>query len=176
MDFNTMQDVSEEDYINMIDKKTAKILQTCSILGGLVGDCSNDELKALSDYAYNLGIAFQLQDDLLDISAEQEKLGKKIGQDILEGKKTFLIINAKLKATEPEDVKLIEEFYQNHGLSEDYIPSMRHVFRKYGILEQTAQKAEDYLQLAIKSLSGIKEGLYKDLLIRLIEKMNKRNY
>ncbi len=176
MDFNTMQDVSPEDYILMIDKKTAKILQTCSMLGGLIGNCSDEQFHSLSEYAYHLGIAFQLQDDLLDISADQDKLGKKIGQDIIEGKKTLLIIKTKQLATQPDDIALIEKFYSNNGLSEEYVPKMRELFEKLGILDAISDETEKHLQIAISSLENLNDSYYKELLIWLIGKMSGRKY
>lgn len=176
MDFNCLKNVEIDDYIKMIDKKTAKILQTSVLLGALIGSCNTDEFSSLSDYAYNFGIAFQLQDDLLDISAEHQKFGKKIGQDIIEGKKTYLIIKAKELAKEPEDIELINKFFDSNGLTEAYVPKMYDLFKKLGILDLTYQISLDYLKKAKNSISLLNNNSYKDLLIWLIDKMENRKY
>ena len=85
MEFNARQDITLTDYLKMIEKKTAW-LRTAAIIGGHIGLASVNEISALDNFALNLGLAFQIQDDLLDLTAEEAKLGKKIGQDIVEGK------------------------------------------------------------------------------------------
>jgi len=101
MDFENRLDVSIPEYLNMIRLKTA-VLLACSLkLGALAGNSSNESANLLYNFGLNLGIAFQLQDDLLDVFADQNKFGKKIGGDIVSNKKTFLL----LKALELSDVQ-----------------------------------------------------------------------
>ena len=94
MDFETKMDVSITEYLNMIKLKTA-VLLACSLkLGALAADAPEKTADQLYSFGLNLGIAFQLQDDLLDVFADQDKFGKKIGGDIVSNKKTFLLLKA----------------------------------------------------------------------------------
>jgi octaprenyl-diphosphate synthase len=85
-------DISEEEHFDIIRRKTAFLFGGCAEIGGMLGSVSRDEQAALRDYGFNLGIAFQLVDDLLDYTADQVALGKPIGADLREGKVTLPII------------------------------------------------------------------------------------
>mgnify|MGYP001321793308 FL=1 len=91
-EFETRKNVSLPEYIKMIEKKTAALARMCCELGAYLADGSKEDVKALSDYGKYLGIAFQIQDDLLDIMADKFEFGKRIGGDLMEGKKKFLFI------------------------------------------------------------------------------------
>ena len=92
-DFESRKNVSLSEYIIMIKKKTAAMAEMCCRIGALLGGGTNSQVNALGNYGLNLGIAFQIQDDLLDISADEKKFGKTIGGDLVEGKKTFLFLS-----------------------------------------------------------------------------------
>lgn len=174
--FNTKKDVTVEDNLLMISKKTSALLQACAILGGLAAGADNHELKALNDYAYALGIAFQIQDDVLDITADQTKLGKKIGQDILEGKKTFLILKTKELSTEKEDIDLINKFFAGNGLTEAEVPAMTALMYKLGIFDLAQNEIEIHIANAHKALNDLKQNDYTQMLGTLIDSLNKRSY
>lgn len=100
MEFEQRPDVTEEEYIRMIEMKTA-VLIACSLkTGALIGGASEQDANLLYNYGLDLGLAFQLQDDLLDVFGDPEVFGKNIGGDILSNKKTFLLINAFKRAGE----------------------------------------------------------------------------
>ena len=94
MNFETRQDVGIEEYERMIELKTAVLLAASLQIGALVGGASPEESQALYEFGRNIGIAFQLQDDILDVYGEKEKFGKKVGGDIVSNKKTFLLLKA----------------------------------------------------------------------------------
>ncbi len=100
MDFEQKQKVSVVEYMHMIELKTSALLAGATVIGALVGGASEEDCRRLRRFALELGLAFQLQDDLLD-SYGDERLGKAIGGDILEGKKTYLMITAMSRADEP---------------------------------------------------------------------------
>ncbi len=175
MDFNEKKDVSLIDYLNMIDKKTAKLLETAAMIGGTIGMGSNEELNSLQTYANCLGIAFQVQDDLLDLTAEQAELGKRIGQDLFEGKKTFLIIKAIEKAKDENDKNLLNEFVNNNGLmNENQLPQMIDLFTRLNVFDDAVSFADSYFNKAKKSISNLKENQYTQMLHWLVENLNKR--
>lgn len=101
MDFETKQKVSVVEYMRMIELKTSVLLAGAVVIGAMLGGASKEDCKALRRFAIELGLAFQLQDDLLD-SYGDERLGKAIGGDILEGKKTYLMITAMSRANEEQ--------------------------------------------------------------------------
>jgi geranylgeranyl diphosphate synthase type II len=176
MEFNDKKDVCLDDYILMISKKTAALLQACVNLGGLVAEADQAQLKALNDYAYALGIAFQIQDDLLDITADQSKFGKRIGQDIIEGKKTYLMLKAREIAADKEDVQLIQKFFDGNGMSVDFVPQVKAMYEKLGIFEIAQQEIEKNLNTAKNVLANLPQNEYVDLLLQLAESMNKRSF
>lgn len=176
MQFNSNQEVTLDNYILMIGKKTSALLQGCAILGALCGSADENQIKALNDYAYSVGIAFQIQDDLLDITADQAKFGKQIGQDILEGKKTFLILKAKELATDSADVALINQYFANNGLAASQVPDMKNLFIKLGIFEIAQSEIERQLELADNSIKSIAQNEYTAMLLELSKSLNKRSF
>ncbi len=94
LEFETRSDVTLADYFQMIEKKTGRLLSTSTTLGGLIGGGTPKQVEALRKFGHYLGRAFQLQDDLLDVVASEKDFGKTIGGDIIEGKRTFLLLKA----------------------------------------------------------------------------------
>lgn len=133
MDFESRQKVSVVEYMNMIEFKTSVLLAGAAAIGAVLGDASEEDCRQIYRYALELGLAFQLQDDLLDSYGTQEELGKRIGGDILEGKKTCLMLNAMSRATE-EDREVLRSTYLDASLSEDEkIARVKAIYDKYDI-------------------------------------------
>lgn len=173
---NTKSILSHDDYFLTIHKKTAKILETCVLLGGLIGRGENFRLKALSEYAISIGLAFQIQDDILDLIADETELGKHIGQDIIEGKKTWLMLEARNRAEEPQDRALIHKFYENNGLPETDISTVRAFLQKTRIIDDAAALAQKHFDKAKKSLTTLDKNEYTIMLEWLVDSLNKRKY
>lgn len=93
-EFETNDNVSLNDYLLMIRKKTAELLKTSAVVGAIIGNANSHEMESINSYSENLGLAFQIQDDLLDVTAVESEFGKKIGGDILERKKTYLYVKS----------------------------------------------------------------------------------
>ncbi|MDA3843187.1 MAG: polyprenyl synthetase family protein [Candidatus Kapabacteria bacterium] len=176
MKFNERGDVSYDEYLLMIEKKTSRLLETAAVMGGHSGLGTDEQIKALEKYAYNVGIAFQIQDDLLDITADQDILGKTIGLDIVEGKKTYLIIKCIEKATSPEHKELLKRFTENCGLSLEDVPVMKSMMENLGVLNDAGKTSEKYFNQALESLNGMPDNEYTEMLKWLVHKLNKRNY
>ncbi|MBR3886745.1 MAG: polyprenyl synthetase family protein [Alistipes sp.] len=133
MDFESRQKVSVVEYMNMIELKTSVLLAGAAAIGAVLGDASEEDCRQIYRYALELGLAFQLQDDLLDSYGTQEELGKRIGGDILEGKKTCLMLNAMSRATE-EDREVLRSTYLNASLSDEQkIERVKAIYDKYDI-------------------------------------------
>src|SRR5207248_1970926 len=87
-------DVSEADYMELVDRKTASLFSACARLGSIMGGANEENERKMSEFAWNLGIAFQLVDDILDFTAREKTLGKPVGNDLREGKVTLPLIYA----------------------------------------------------------------------------------
>lgn len=174
MQFNTRKDVKLEEYLKMISQKTSILLQVCVGLGGNIAEASAEELSNLDDYAYNLGIAFQIQDDLLDITADQAKFGKQIGQDLLEGKKAFLILKANELAKDASDRAFIDKFFNNNGLTKEDVPAMKAIYEKLNIFEIAQNEIEEYLSKAQQAIEKLKANEFTSMLVELLNSLNKR--
>lgn len=133
MDFETRQKVSVVEYMHMIELKTSVLLAGAATIGAVLGGASDADCRKIYRYALELGLAFQLQDDLLDSYGREEELGKKIGGDILEGKKTCLMLNAMSRATEA-DRDVLRHTHLDESLSaEQKIFRVKEVYDRYDI-------------------------------------------
>lgn len=150
MDFETRMDVSIPEYINMIKLKTA-VLLACSLkIGALAGNSPLDSADLLYNYGLNLGLAFQLQDDLLDVFADQKKFGKKIGGDIVSNKKTFLLLKA-LELADPQTKTEIQKWITIKNFNEnEKIDAIKNIYNKLDIKNITESYINEYYQLALK--------------------------
>lgn len=133
MDFETRQKVSVVEYMNMIELKTSVLLAGAASIGAVLGGASDADSRKIYRYALELGLAFQLQDDLLDSYGREEELGKKIGGDILEGKKTCLMLNAMSRATEADRETLRSTHLDPSLKPEQKIARVKEVYDRYDI-------------------------------------------
>lgn len=174
MNFEKRKSVSMQEYLNMIDKKTARLIETSAVIGGLVGNGSDREVEALRAISHDAGLAFQIQDDLLDMIAEQDKLGKKVGQDIIEGKKTFLIISAMERVQTEVDNKLLSKFFDNHGLDEFEVPLMDDLFTRTGVYDHAKKEIDELFKGAERHFTDLRPNDYSNMLLWLLESIRTR--
>ena len=152
MEFEMRQNVSEEEYIEMIRLKTAVLLACCLKAGALIGGASEEEANILYQFGIFTGIAFQLQDDLLDTFGDPQTFGKNIGGDILCNKKTFLLIQTMKRASDQQK-EVIYSFQSNTNCSpEEKIVVIKSMYESLGIRELTIEKIQSYFELAMKEL------------------------
>jgi geranylgeranyl diphosphate synthase, type II len=174
-DFETSPDVTLDEYMIMIRKKTAEMLKMCCKVGALAGSGSREEINALSSYGINLGIAFQIQDDLLDITGSEEKFGKKIGGDLMEGKKTFLILKA-MELSKGEFKKELKKYISGKGIKQEKIPYYKNMFEENGVIRSAEDEIKNYTLKALKPLKNLKEDKYKDFFIWLANNLIHRKH
>ncbi len=172
-DFEKRYDVTIDEYLLMIKKKTASMIKICCEIGSTLGGGTKQEVKAITDYGLNLGIAFQIQDDLLDISAEESNLGKRIGGDLLEGKKTYLFIKALEKST-GEDRKLLQKVIINKGIRVNQINKFRKLYDELGVIEDAKTAITLYTRRALQSLHMIKNEEDRKILVWFADNLVKR--
>ncbi len=166
-------DVEIKDYIEMISKKTASLIKNSAKIGGLIANGNDEEIRALENYGLNLGLAFQLQDDLLDVVANSEEFGKSIGGDIVNGKRTYLLISAKDKARD-EDREVIMKVFNKDGIDCSIVPIVKEIYYRYGIIDEIQEKVRFYTNLAIESILNLPESHARDTLIYLANKLGER--
>lgn len=153
-DMEQSNTASIKEYLNMIKYKTARLIEVSAEMGALIATDNLLNIQSIKSFALNIGMAFQIQDDLLDVVGD-ETFGKKIGGDIIEGKKTYLAVTAMNTDLDKDDALLISEFINNKGLPEGKVYLMRSLYEKYSIIEKTKLEVEKYTKLAIESLSTI---------------------
>jgi geranylgeranyl diphosphate synthase type II len=173
-DFETQKKVTIDEYKTMIFKKTAVMIQMCCSIGAQIGKGTDTEIRALENYGKNLGLAFQIQDDLLDIIGEEKEIGKTVGGDLIEGKKTFLLLKAVEKAR-GNDKKEFVKVIQNNGIKKSEVKKYKELYIKIGVIEETAREVEKYTGYALRALKNIKDSESKEMLIWLANTLIKRN-
>ena len=158
MDFESRAKVSVVDYMNMIELKTSVLLAGAVSIGAVLGGASEEDWRKLHRFALELGLAFQLQDDLLDSYGNESELGKKIGGDILEGKKTFLMMQAMSHADEPKR-EILRSTYKDATLSaEEKIARVKEVYDALDIRRITEQQISTRFERAISILDSLSVG------------------
>lgn len=155
MNFESIDKVSEEDYINMIRLKTAVLLGFSLELGGLLGGMSNDEAIKLRQFGINMGIGFQLKDDILDVYGDQAKFGKQVGGDIISNKKTYLLIKALELVKGPQKTELDHLLSQKEFVPEEKVAAVKEIYNSVGIKVLAEAKMNQYFDVAFEDLEQL---------------------
>ncbi|WP_288339929.1 polyprenyl synthetase family protein [uncultured Roseivirga sp.] len=155
MNFETMSSVTEEDYINMIRLKTAVLLGFSLQFGAMLAGASEASTKALYKFGVDIGIGFQLKDDLLDVYADQEKFGKQVGGDIISNKKTFLLLKALELANKEQKTQLTQWIDKKEFDSAEKVEEVTAIYDQIGIKELTLAKMNEYFNKGFESLNKI---------------------
>ena len=153
--FETRDDVTEAEYIEMIRLKTSVLLACAMKIGGLLADAPQEDVDRLYRFGESIGLAFQLQDDLLDVYGDPKVFGKAIGGDIASNKKTFMLINAFNRAN-PKQRQELERWITAKTFNRDVkVSSVTRLYDAIGIRELCEQKINDYFQQANQTLAEI---------------------
>lgn len=174
-EFEQRNDVTESEYLHMIAMKTGRLAEMAAEIGGLAGGGTPEQIEALRAYARNIGLAFQIQDDLLDLTADEATLGKQIGRDIIEGKRTFLVVKAIENGLTGADGELLDRLLNGPGLEEDEIPQARDLFERHGILDVAATQVEEWSNRATDCLSALPESPAREMLHWFAAMLMRRN-
>ncbi len=172
-DFEVRESVSLHAYNDMIIKKTAKLMEVSCEIGVILGDGREEERQALRRFAGLLGQAFQIHDDLLDIISDQHILGKPLGSDLMEGKKTYLTIDF-LHRADPEAKRRFKQLWGSGVLSQAEIKEIKEMFKKAGTLQATQDAVETLTSLAIEPLMLLDASPARDTLIDLVRRLRER--
>ena len=155
MDFENYSDVSIEDYIQMITNKTSILLGVSLQIGGTIGGATKSDDLHLYEFGKNIGIAFQIQDDVLDLFGDQEKVGKIRAGDIIHNKKTYLYLKALELASKEQKERLIHLYTTDFSEPQSKVEEVTKIFEELAVTEYASQLKDAYLGLGISHLEAV---------------------
>jgi geranylgeranyl diphosphate synthase type II len=173
--FEDQSDVSVEAYLDMIDGKTAALLSACFELGALLGGATPAAQADLRAAGRHVGRAFQIQDDLLDLTADGDDWGKAVGGDLVVGKKTFLTLRA-LERADGEEYDWFARILTDGGLPPSDVPEARSRMERLGVFEDARQAVRRYTAQARERLQVLPDGPPAQALRWLIDEMQARSH
>jgi octaprenyl-diphosphate synthase len=166
-------DISETEYFDILQRKTAYLFSACCEIGAILANAGKERQTALRDFGMNLGTAFQLADDLLDFTSEEEVLGKASGADLLEGKLTLPLIL--LVKKNPELKSDLEKIMHDGNYGQFSRELLLEKLDALGFLEETRKMAYTFANRAIKNLELLPETEYRSALEEIPSYMIERN-
>lgn len=161
-------DLTEKEYMEIIRRKTAVLFQGTCRVGALISGVSKEKEDALAGYGFNLGIAFQMVDDLLDYSQDTTAIGKKVGADLKEGKLTLPVIYS-LKSADAKDRIQMEKIIKNKDFSTEDFDTLIAIMKKYGGQTYTEKVAQKYVKNAKNALETFKNSTTKEILLTIAD-------
>lgn len=177
MDFETRNDVTEAEYMEMIRMKTSLLLGYALKIGAMLAGADQEDVNNLYTFGEKMGLAFQLQDDLLDVYGDPTQFQKKLGGDIVENKKTFLLINAYQRADDAQKAELDRWVNAQAYEPAEKIAAVTHLYTVLGIDQLAQQKIEELFAESLKSLDQVKVSEEKKAELRLFaNKLMGRKY
>lgn len=175
MEFETRQDVTIDEYMEMIRLKTAVLLAGSLKAGAIIGGASEQQANLLYKFGENIGLGFQLQDDFLDVYGDIKTFGKAIGGDIVANKKTFMLINALHLSSGATREELEKWIAAKDFVAEEKIEAVRKIYDQLGVAQLARERMQTYFHQAIQALEKVngKEAIKEDLrnfALKLIER------
>ena len=165
---------SEADYLRIITQKTASFISACCRIGGLLAKAPDPQVEALTRYGVRIGIAFQMSDDSLDFVADQGRLGKAVGADLKEGKRTLPLIAALDRAT-PAERDRVQSVLKRHAAEPGEIEEIRRLVERYGGVEYALGQAQEYARSAKQALTAFPDSPDKDTLLLVADYVVERD-
>jgi len=153
MDFSRKKNISEDDYFKMIENKTAVLIGCSFMFGAIVSELNSKEINALYEVGKNLGLAFQLEDDLLDCFGDESKFGKKIGGDIIQKKKTLLFIHTVSKLDNDKRLEFENIFFSDNTDESVKISLIKKYYKDSGAVNYINKKVKEYSEHAKKIIN-----------------------
>ena len=175
MEFETRESVSEDDYLRMIELKTSVLLAAALKIGAMIGGADNADAELLYKFGKNIGLAFQLQDDLLDVYGDINVFGKNPGGDIVANKKTFMLIKA-FKLADNDGLKILKNLLSDKNIdSEKKILAVTEIYNKLNIKSIVEEQIKRLNADAVRFLESVSvDENKKGELIKLAEKLTNR--
>ena len=155
VEFETRNDVTEDEYIEMIRLKTSVLLACACKVGAIMADAPAEDIENMYKFGEKLGLAFQLQDDLLDVYGNPAVFGKNIGGDITSNKKTYMLINAVNRANPAQREQLMKWINAKEFNRNDKVKAVTELYNEIGIRKLCEQKIEEYYQESLVNLAKV---------------------
>lgn len=178
MNYESVKEISEQDYITMITLKTAVLLGCSLKLGAIIANANTEDAENIYAFGKNIGIAFQIQDDILDSFGQSNKVGKKIGGDILANKKTILLITA-MASVDKNDEQILNKWLATNdpNKANEKVNEVLNLYKKYNVLQHAESVKEKYLRLAFEHLNKLtiqpeKTTVVKQTALELMDRMS----
>ena len=177
MDFESRMDVSEDEYIEMIRLKTSVLLACALKIGAVLADASDEDAGNLYRFGERIGLAFQLQDDFLDVYGDTKVFGKAIGGDIVSNKKTYMLINAFLRADAAQKAELTRWIEAVEFDEREKVAAVTRLYNEIGIDRLAEEKIGAYFNEGLEFLDAVSVGAErKQALVEYVNKLMKRKY
>ena len=178
VDFESQEEVSIEEYLKMIRLKTAVLLANALKMGAYIAGAKDEQQEMLYEFGIHIGLAFQIQDDILDVWGNPETFGKAVGGDISCNKKTFVYLEAKGRLGDEargDEAMRLEEWY-SHVLEDntEKIAAVKEIFEQLGVRERCEKVVEEYTQVALDILEKLPQNAATEQLRKLADKLNAR--
>ena len=164
--------ISEDNYFEIIGRKTAELFKASSRSAAVLSEASHEEVESAGDFAYSLGIAFQIQDDLLDYFGNEKVTGKKIGKDFLEGKITLPLLRA-IKLASEENKKTIFKLMEKKNSSD--LIQLIEIIKSSGALEGVQKTCDSYIDNCFTKLNFFPDSIYKTQLLNIVRDIKVRD-
>ena len=174
VDFEKMSQVSIDDYMGMIEKKTSVLIAYAMKIGGYIAGASAQQQEALYQYGLHIGLAFQIQDDILDVYGDPKTFGKAIGGDICCNKKTFLLLTAFEHADAESKAELLQWLMATDRNAEK-IAAVRDIYDRLGVREVGEAVMEEHTAIALAQLDKLPQNNATEQLRQLAEQLTSRN-
>jgi geranylgeranyl diphosphate synthase type I len=166
MEFEKRKSITEDQYLEMILKKTAVLFMYAAEAGAILGGATKDQANALNVYGKSVGLGFQIHDDYLDMSSEKKILGKDIGNDIRNGKKTLIAVHC-LNNASKDDKIVLEKIFGNQNASDQEVKQVFELFKKIGSIDYAKNNAIKYCERAKKAIQILPDSQAKEILMEL---------
>jgi octaprenyl-diphosphate synthase len=167
--------VTEADYMELIDRKTASLFSACARLGAISAGAGEVAEARLGEYAWNLGIAFQLVDDILDFTSREKILGKPVGNDLREGKVTLPLVYA-LDTADAEERKLVETVLADGNYDQVPFSKILHILNRHRGIERAQERAESFTEKARAIIAEFPDSPYQRALAAVTDLVTARDH
>ncbi len=173
---NRYHNIKVSDYYKMAGQKTASLFEACCEIGAICANASKSQIEKIKKYGFNLGIAFQIQDDVLDIFGDQKKFGKKIGKDIEERKLGNIVILLALEELKGKDKQKILTILRKEKITDNDIKEAIEIIKKTNSLRRARQLMEEAIKKANESLNVLPQNKWKGYLSDFLDYLAQRDY
>jgi octaprenyl-diphosphate synthase len=160
-------DITEDEHFDIIRRKTAYLFGGCAQIGGMLGQVSNEREQALREYGFNLGVAFQLIDDLLDFTGDAEAVGKPIGSDLREGKVTLPLIHLQRQSSDGVARRIVRDVIASRTVTNEQWSELLHSLKQHASIDYAYRRAVEYAERAKKPLYTFPPSFERDALLAL---------